>query len=160
MRLLIAAVGRQKAGPEAAIVEEYLGRIRAAGRPLGVFDVEVREIEAPKGADASKRKRLESELLLAAIPDRARTIVLDGRGDQMSSESFARLLADWRDQGTPVIAFLIGGAEGLDRPALAAADRTIGFGAATWPHLLVRAMLVEQIYRAMTILSGHPYHRA
>ncbi|MBI1366190.1 MAG: 23S rRNA (pseudouridine(1915)-N(3))-methyltransferase RlmH [Alphaproteobacteria bacterium] len=160
MRLILAAVGRLKSGPEADLVEDYAGRIRAAGRPIGVSDFSIVEVEAPRGLDGAARQAKESALLLGAAADKARKIVLDERGRSLSSEEFARTLADWRDNGAGEIAFLIGGADGHDRTVRESADLLVSFGRATWPHMLVRAMLCEQVYRAMMILSGHPYHRA
>lgn len=160
MRLLVAAVGRLKSGPEAGLVGDYAARIRAAGRPLGFKSFDVKEIEAPKSLDGAARRTQESALIAAAAAPGARRIALDERGEALSSETFARLLADWRDRGAVEAAFMIGGADGHDPAIRERADKLIAFGPATWPHMLVRAMLCEQIYRAMTILSGHPYHRA
>jgi len=101
----------------------------------------------------------EAELLLAALPRQASCIALDSRGTQLSSEAFAKLIAASCENGQSDIAFVIGGAEGLAKPLLARADKVLSLGAMTWPHLLVRTLLAEQLYRAQTILSGHPYHR-
>lgn len=160
MRLVVAAIGRLKQGPEAEIVADYGARIKTAGRQIGFSDFAVAEAEAPKGLSGEARRKRESELLLAAAPDGAKRAVLDERGKDFSSEAFADLLAAWRDQGAGAAVFFIGGADGHGEAIRAQADITIAFGRATFPHLLVRAMLCEQIYRAMTILSGHPYHRA
>lgn len=160
MRLLIAAAGRLKQGPEADLVDAYAARIRAGGRAVGISAFTIVEIEAPKTLSGDVRRAREGELLLGALPDDARPIVLDERGKDLTSAAFARLIADRRDQGANDVAFLIGGADGCAAAVKEAADATIAFGRATWPHLLVRALLCEQIYRAMTILSGHPYHRA
>ena len=160
MRLTLAAVGRLKSGPEARLVDDYAARIRAAGRGLGVSDFAIAEVEAPKGLEGPARRAREGAALLAAAPDKARKIVFDERGRSLSSEEFARVIADWRDQGVGEIAFFIGGADGHDAALRESADLMVSFGKATWPHMLVRAMLCEQVYRAMTILSGHPYHRA
>lgn len=157
MRLAIAAAGRLRGGPEASLIEEYAGRIRGLGRSLGVTTFEIREVEAPKGLAGEKRQERESALLLEATPE-ARRIALDERGDDLSSEDLARRIARLRDDGAGEVAFLIGGADG-HHPGLKA-DYRIAFGRATFPHMLVRVMLAEQIYRALTILSGHPYHRA
>lgn len=160
MRLVIAAVGRLKSGPEADLVREYAARIKASGRGLGIADFSLLEVEAPRGLDGAVRTAREGELLAAAAPSSARRIVLDERGQSLSSEAFAKLIAGWRDQGAPAACFFIGGADGLSPSIRDSADATLAFGRATWPHMLVRAMLCEQIYRAMTILAGHPYHRA
>lgn len=157
MRLAIAAAGRLRGGPEAALIDDYSARIRSLGRGLGVSAFDIREIEAPKGLSGEKRQERESALLMEATPD-ARRIALDERGDNLSSADFARRIARLRDEGTGEIAFLIGGADG--HHASLRADERIAFGRATFAHMLVRVMLAEQIYRALTILSGHPYHRA
>jgi 23S rRNA (pseudouridine1915-N3)-methyltransferase len=101
----------------------------------------------------------EAELILAALPKGARLVALDGRGEEWSSRDFARHLAAWRDGGAAELAFAIGGAEGLDSPVLDRADAVLSLGSMTWPHFLVRGMLLEQLYRAQQILKGHPYHR-
>jgi 23S rRNA (pseudouridine1915-N3)-methyltransferase len=160
MRLAVAAVGRLKSGPEAELVADYAARVRAIGRAIGVPEFKIIEVEAPKGLDGHARKKRESALLLAAAPASAKHAILDERGSQLSSEAFAKLIGDWRDRGAPEAVFMIGGADGLDESARESAEAIIAFGKATWPHMLVRAMLCEQIYRAMTILSRHPYHRA
>lgn len=158
MRLKIAAVGRLKSGPESALVEDYAARIRAVGRGLGVTQFAIVEVEAPKGLDGEARRQKESAALIEATGG-ARRLALDERGRALSSEEFAALLARWRDDGAPEIALLIGGADGHAPDLRESADGLLSFGKATWPHMLVRVMLCEQIYRAMTILSGHPYHR-
>lgn len=160
MRLAVAAVGRLKSGPEAELVADYAARIRALGRSIGFTEFTIVEIDSPKGLEGPAKKAREATLLLAAVPSKARRAALDERGAQLSSAAFAKLIGDWRDQGAPDAAFLIGGADGLDANARESAEAVVAFGKATWPHMLVRAMLCEQIYRAMTILSGHPYHRA
>jgi 23S rRNA (pseudouridine1915-N3)-methyltransferase len=160
VRLLIAAVGRLKSGPEADLVSDYVERTRRLGRGMGFSEVAVVEIEAPKALAGAPRRARESELLLAAAPRDARLAALDEHGEIFSSEEFARLLERWRDGGAAAAAFLIGGADGHGEELATRSERRIAFGRATFPHLLVRAMLAEQIYRAMTILAGHPYHRA
>ncbi len=157
MRLAVAAVGRLRGGPESDLIDDYAARIRGAGRAIGVTAFDILEVEAPKGLSGAKRQERESALLLEATPD-ARRIVLDERGDNLGSAEIAGRIARWRDGGAVEIAFLIGGADGHD-PALLA-DARLAFGRATFPHRLVRVMLTEQLYRAVTILSGHPYHRA
>ncbi len=160
MRLAVIAAGRLKSGPEKVLVADYAARIRAAGRGVGFTDFTIIEVEGPKGLDGAARKARESALILAAVPGKARRVALDERGSPLTSEAFAKLLGGWRDQGAPEAAFLIGGADGLGADLRESAEAVVSFGKATWPHMLVRAMLCEQIYRAMTILSGHPYHRA
>jgi 23S rRNA (pseudouridine1915-N3)-methyltransferase len=160
LRLIVAAIGRLRAGPEAALIEDYAGRIRAGGRRVGLTGIEIVELEAAKGAEGAARLAREGELLKSAVPDGAISIALDERGRQLSSAEFAVLLARHVSDGAHSMAFLIGGADGLAAETRDCAALQLAFGKATWPHLLVRAMLVEQIYRAMTILAGHPYHRA
>lgn len=160
MRLLIAAVGRLNKGPEADLVVDYLERARGQGRTIGFSSVSCVEVEAPKGLAGAVRQTREGHLLLHSAPAVRRLVALDELGENLSSEAFARLLGAWRDQGAAATAFLIGGADGLAPEVREKADKLMAFGRATFPHLLVRAMLAEQIYRAMTILSGHPYHRA
>ena len=152
MRIIIAAVGRLRAGPMQEVLADYLRRLPW---PHAVREVEERRQMAPEAL-----KRREGELLLQSLPKQARVIALDGRGKSLSSEAFARMIQDYREAGTGDLAFVIGGAEGLSEAVLAAAERRVAFGAMTWPHLLVRVMLAEQLYRAQSILTGHPYHRA
>jgi len=151
MNILIAAVGKLRRGPERDIIDTYLKRMR--------WDVAIREFDTPGQLDAATRKHRESMLLLEAVPDGSALVALDRRGRNLASEDFARHIGGWRDSGRRA-AFLIGGAEGLDDAILHRADLTLAFGSATWPHMLARCMLVEQIYRAHEILAGHPYHRA
>ncbi|HBK90765.1 MAG TPA: 23S rRNA (pseudouridine(1915)-N(3))-methyltransferase RlmH [Parvularcula sp.] len=157
MRLTVAAVGRLRGGPESDLIEEYASRIRGAGRAVGVAAFDISEVEAPKSLTGEKRQARESELLTAATQG-ARRIALDERGDVLTSADFAARIAGLRDEGAGEIAFLIGGADGHHRSL--APDMRLAFGRATFPHMLVRVMLAEQIYRAVTILAGHPYHRA
>jgi len=160
MRVVIVAVGRLKRGPEYELVSDYLARSRVLGRRLGFPEMSVLEVEAPNGLTGTQRQLREGVLLVDSIPAGASAIALDECGDTLDSVAFAGLLARMRDRGEPAVAFLIGGADGLSEEARARGDMAVSFGRATFPHLLVRAMLAEQIYRAMTILSGHPYHRA
>jgi len=152
MRLTIVAVGRLRAGPEQALVEAYLKRL-GPGATL-------REVAETRAREATLRRAGENRLLRQAIPRGARVVALDARGQTLTSEAFARRLGGWRDGGVGEVAFLIGGAEGLEAETLDAADLVLSLGAMTWPHLLARVMLAEQLYRAMSILAGHPYHRA
>jgi 23S rRNA (pseudouridine1915-N3)-methyltransferase len=159
MRLLIAAAGRWKTGgkakgqigPERALFEHYAGRI--------AFALELREIGEKKKLKPQALKKREGELLLAQVPDGAVVVALDEAGKTLSSAAFAEKIGRWRDDGVKDVAFIIGGADGLDGAVKKRADLVIGFGSQTWPHLLVRGLLAEQIYRAECILSGHPYHR-
>jgi 23S rRNA (pseudouridine1915-N3)-methyltransferase len=159
MRIMIAAVGRLKAGPERELAERYRDRAAKAGRALGLRDIEIVEVRESRARDAERRTVEESIALATLIPDGAVTIVLDGGGENLDSEAFAARLRGWRDGGRQTLCFAIGGADGTGTALRARADLTVAFGTATWPHQLVRIMLVEQIYRALTILSGHPYHR-
>jgi 23S rRNA (pseudouridine1915-N3)-methyltransferase len=160
MRLLIAAVGRLKAGPERELLDRYVERTNATGRAVSLAPLEISEI--PESQDRRPQDRMadEARKLEAAVPKGAKIILLDSGGRALKSEDFAARLASFRDQGAPGVVFLIGGADGLDPGLAAKADLTVSYGAATFPHQIVRILLAEQIYRAITILSGHPYHRA
>lgn len=155
MRLAIVAVGRLRGGPEAQLTAAYVERAGALGRQLGFKTVEIVEVEGKPAGEL----RAEAEALLRAAPDRARTVLLDERGAQWTSRQLAEKLARWRDDGAPCAVFWIGGADGVSQSIKDKADETLAFGRQTWPHRLVRAMLAEQLYRALTILSGNPYHR-
>jgi 23S rRNA (pseudouridine1915-N3)-methyltransferase len=160
MRVLLAAVGRLKQGPERELAEHYRKRAADVGRKLGWGTVEVIELRESR-ADHAERRRLEESIAIAElIPDRAATVILDERGTALASTALAGRLQDWRAADRSAAAFIIGGADGLAPTLRERADLTLAFGAATWPHQLVRIMLLEQLYRAATILSGHPYHRA
>jgi 23S rRNA (pseudouridine1915-N3)-methyltransferase len=160
MRLLIAAVGRVKAGPERELLDRYLERANAAGRAVSLAPLEIAEIPESQARRPADRIAEEAEKLGAAIPAGAKRLLLDARGRNLTSEDFAAKLAAFRDQSVPISAFVIGGADGLGITANSRSDLTISLGAATFPHQIVRILLAEQIYRAITILSGHPYHRA
>lgn len=159
MLLLIAAVGRLKAGPERDLLARYIERSSAAGKKLALAPLEVIEIPESQAQTVAKRKLDEASALLAAIPDKARLIALDERGKNISSEYFAATLERFRDDGAGQTAFIIGGADGLDDNIRKKADLVVAFGGATFPHQIVRILLAEQVYRAITILAGHPYHR-
>lgn len=154
MRLVLAAIGRLRGGALADAFADYAGRLQAARWRLDVVECEERRPLPPAG-----RMAREAEMLRAAIPAGAYAVALDERGRALSSADFASRLGRLRDAGRDV-AFLIGGADGLDPALRAEADLVLGLGAMTWPHMLVRVMLAEQIYRAQSILAGHPYHRA
>ncbi len=156
MRVHIIAVGRLRAGPEKDLVDDYLTRFERSGRALGLGPVRVIEVEDRKGGGM----QAEAELLGKAVPDGAVLAMLDERGRVESSPDFAQRLAGWRDQGRGDLALLIGGADGIDPTLRAAADHSISLGKMVWPHMLVRVMLAEQLYRAASILAGSPYHRA
>jgi 23S rRNA (pseudouridine1915-N3)-methyltransferase len=159
LRVQVLCVGRLKAGPERQLVARYSERIGPAGRAVGVGPIDIREI-AESGARRPDDRKIDEALRLAALlPEGAALWALDEKGANLTSEEFARDIAKVRDTGTASLAFAIGGADGLDESLRRRAARTIAFGAMTQPHQLVRVVLLEQIYRATTILSGHPYHR-
>jgi len=160
VRLVVAAIGRLKQGPERELAERYRKRAEQTGRRIGFRDAEVVEIRESRAQDVGKRMIEESIALASIIPDRAITLILDQRGDSLDSATLAARLGCWRDDGRPAAVFVIGGDDGLAPSLRDKANVKLAFGAATWPHQLVRVMLLEQIYRAVTILSGHPYHRS
>ncbi len=158
MKIHVAAVGRMKQGPERELVARYLDRAVLSGKPLALTGFEVTELTESRSTSAPSRKADEAKALRAALPEGI-IVALDERGKTIGSEAFATQLARWRDDGRPAASFVIGGADGLDPDFVRAADLTLSFSPLTWPHQLVRIMLAEQLYRATTILSGHPYHR-
>lgn len=160
MRIIVAAVGRLKKGPETELSERYRKRAAQTGRQLGLRDVEIIEIRESRAPDPAKRMLEESIALANIIPEEAVVVLLDSRGDATDSASFAAHLAKWRANSRPAVVFLIGGSDGLAINLREKADLRLSFGTATWPHQLVRVMLLEQLYRITTILTGHPYHRA
>jgi 23S rRNA (pseudouridine1915-N3)-methyltransferase len=160
MRVVVAAIGRLKQGPERELAERYRKRAADVGRRIGVKDVEIIEIKESRAQDAGKRMIEESIALASLIPDHAMAVMLGERGQNLDSATFTDSLRRWRDAGAPAVVFIIGGADGLAPTLHDKADLHIALGAATWPHQLVRIMLLEQVYRAMTMLAGHPYHRA
>jgi len=160
MRILVAAIGRLKRGPETELSERYRKRAADTGRQLGLRAVEIVEIRESRAADAGKRMLEESIALANVIPQGAAVALLDAGGDNLDSASLASQLAKWRGQNRPAAVFLIGGPDGLAASLRDKAELRLSFGAATWPHQLVRVMLLEQLYRAATILTGHPYHRS
>jgi 23S rRNA (pseudouridine1915-N3)-methyltransferase len=160
MRLVVAAIGRLKDGAERELAERYRKRAEQSGRRIGFRDTEVVEIRESRAQETGKRVAEEAAALANAIPDKAIVIVLDERGESLDSASLAKRLGRWRDDGRPAAVFVIGGDDGLAPAFRDKANLKLAFGAATWPHQLVRIMLLEQIYRAISMLSGHPYHRA
>ncbi|HEX9558152.1 MAG TPA: 23S rRNA (pseudouridine(1915)-N(3))-methyltransferase RlmH [Reyranella sp.] len=152
MKLTIACIGRANRGPERDLYEHYTGRIR--------WPLALRELEEKRKLPAAQLILREGELLLESVPAKSVLVALDRRGKVLDSEGFARRLERWRDDSVNDVAFLIGGADGHGEPLLKKAALILSFGAMTWPHLLARAMLAEQIYRAQQLLAGHPYHRA
>jgi len=155
LRLLIAAVGKLRDAPEAALTADYLTRASNAGRQIGFKSVDIVEVEAKPSGD----ERAEASALFRATPDDARKILLDERGAEWTSRQLAEKLARWRDDGLPCVTFWIGGADGVSQSVKDNADEKLAFGRQTWPHRLVRVMISEQIYRALTILCRTPYHR-
>jgi 23S rRNA (pseudouridine1915-N3)-methyltransferase len=160
MRLHILAIGHARGTQEAVLTEDFVGRAQNMGRRMGFPAVVCEELALSKDRDVHKRMADEAERLSRRVPDGAHVILLDARGKGMTSEDFAEMLGALRDAGTKDLAFVIGGPDGLAPLPGKKAGRSLAFGPQTWPHLMVRAMLAEQIYRAMTILAGHPYHRA
>lgn len=152
MRLSIAAVGRMKAGADKTLFDDYTRRLS--------WPFALREVEEKRALPPAERTRKEGEMLLAQVAEGARIVVLDERGKTISSEAFAEKLGGWRDEGISETAFLIGGADGHSPVVREKASLLLSFGSMTWPHMLVRVMLAEQLYRAQSILAGHPYHRA
>ena len=160
MRLVVAAIGRLKDGPERELVERYRKRADQTGKRIGFRDVEVLEIRESRAQEVGKRMIEESIALANVIPDKAMIVILDQRGENLDSGTLATRLGRWRDDGRPATVFVIGGDDGLAPSIRDKAAFKLAFGESTWPHPLVLAMLLEQLYRSMTILSGHPYHRA
>jgi len=160
MRLTVAAIGRLKEGPERELAERYRERAEQLGRRIGLREVEVVEIRESRAQEVGKRMIEESIALANVIPDKAAIVIMDERGDSLDSAAIAKQLGNWRDAGRPAAVFIIGGDDGLAPALRDRATLRLAFGSATWPHQLVRGMLLEQLYRAVTILAGHPYHRA
>jgi 23S rRNA (pseudouridine1915-N3)-methyltransferase len=160
MRIVVVAVGRLKQGPERELAERYHKRFDEIGRKLGFRGLSIREIGESRAREAAARIAEEAAAITAAIPENSVLVILDERGENIDSVALARELGRWRDQATAHTIFAIGGADGLSPELQGKAKLRIAFGAATWPHQMVRVMLLEQLYRAATILAGHPYHRA
>lgn len=159
MRLRCLAVGRMKRGPEQDLVDFYAARLEAQGRQASLNWGGIGEVEESGASTDQLRKAQEAEALTAKCGD-SLVVSLDERGKHVSSIELATWLREWRDEGTSEVSFVIGGPDGLDPSFVSHSRRSIAFGSMTWPHRLVRIMLTEQLYRAATILSGHPYHRA
>ena len=155
MRVHLVVVGRLRAGPELDLIKDYLTRFDRTGRALGLGPAQVIEVEDKKGGGMAA----EADLLEKAIPSGALVCCLDERGKVMSSPDFADQLGQWRDNGRQDVAFVIGGADGIGPALRERADALLSFGKMVWPHMLVRVMLSEQLYRAASILAGAPYHR-
>ena len=151
MRITLTAVGKAKAGAVTDLYDHYRARLR--------WPVTLKEVEERRPLKTDLLKEREGALLLAALPRGARVVALDEGGKDMTSRQFADLLRRWQDDGVQDLAFMIGGADGLSKAARQAADAILCLGRMTWPHMLVRGLLVEQLFRAECILAGHPYHR-
>jgi len=160
MRVVVICVGRLKQGPERELAERYRERFDDIGRKLGFRGLELHEISESRARDAATRMAEEAAAISALLPEKYVLVALDERGDSVDSARFARHLGRWRDQSVANTIFVIGGADGLSPEFQRKAKLRIAFGSATWPHQMVRVMLLEQLYRAATILAGHPYHRA
>jgi 23S rRNA (pseudouridine1915-N3)-methyltransferase len=156
---MVIAVGRLKQGPERELADRYAARFDDAGRKLGFRGLEVREIPESRARDAAVRIAEEASAISALMPEKSVLVALDERGSSIDSSAFARQIGRWRDESVANNVFLIGGADGLSPELQRKAKLRLAFGQATWPHQLVRILLLEQIYRAATILAGHPYHR-
>jgi 23S rRNA (pseudouridine1915-N3)-methyltransferase len=151
IRIVILAVGKQRRGPLVDLQTEYIRRLTP---PPAIIELDEKRKPPP-----AQLKAREAELILAAVPSGARLVALDEKGAAWSSRDLAEWLARWRDQGVATLAFAIGGADGLGPTVIERADAVLSLGAMTWPHLLVRSLLLEQLYRAQQILARHPYHR-
>jgi 23S rRNA (pseudouridine1915-N3)-methyltransferase len=159
MLITVAAIGKLKAGPERELFDRFLARAAGPGKQVGLTFNE-REFPESRAESSGVRKNQEAAAMLTAVPAGAVLAVLDEGGTSMTSTAFAGRIATWRDHGAAGLVLAIGGADGHGAALVAKADLRLAFGAMTWPHRLVRVMLAEQLYRAVTILSGHPYHRS
>ena len=159
MRVSLFAVGRLKTGPEKELASRYLDRFAKAGPAVGLELLRVVEIAESRAANPETRKKEEGSALEKALPEGAILVLLDERGKSLSSEAFAGLIGSNRDNGKRDLMLAIGGADGLDPDLYARAHMVLNLGSMTWPHQIVRILIAEQLYRAVTILSGHPYHR-
>lgn len=158
MKLALVAIGRLKAGPERDLVERYRGRVGDMGRSLGLGTLEITEIPEGRERSAPERLRGEAAALLARTEGAVR-VAFDERGVSLSSDAFAERVSGWRDAGRAQLAFVIGGPDGLAETVRAQSDLVLSFGRLTLPHQIVRVLACEQVYRALTIVAGHPYHR-
>ncbi len=159
MRLSLISVGRLKAGPERTLADDYLARAEGLGRKVGISRIAVTEFAESQASSPAARMAEEARLIAGALPPKAVTVVLDERGKAQPSAGFADMIQRHLSQATPDLAFLIGGPDGHAPATRDQAGLLLSFGPMTWPHRLVRIMLLEQLYRAVTILTGHPYHR-
>lgn len=159
MRITLFAVGRLKAGPEKDLASRYLDRFAKAGPAIGLELAKLVEVQESRASNADTRKREEASALEKALPEGAILVLLDERGKTLDSQAFSNAIGRYRDNGKRDMMLAIGGADGLDPELRAKADLVLNLGTMTWPHQLVRILIAEQLYRAVTILSGHPYHR-
>ena len=159
MRLILLCVGRMKTGPERELVSRYWERVDLGARGVGLTGVDLREIDESRARRPEDRKLEEAQALLSLVPSGARIVVLDERGKSLTSPAFAADMAKARDGAASAYVLVIGGPDGLDESIRRAAALILNFGTLTWPHQLVRVLAAEQLYRATTILAGHPYHR-
>jgi len=160
MRMALIGVGRLKSGPERSLFERYFKRLGDQARAVGIAGVDLREVDEGRSRRLEERQAEEARAIRAAAPKGAMLTLLDERGASLSSAQWAAEIGKARDRAAPAYALAIGGPDGFDPALRAEADALVSFGAMTWPHQLVRVMASEQLYRAMTILAGHPYHRA
>lgn len=160
MRLTLIGVGRLKSGPERELFDRYFKRLGDMARSQGISEVELREIEEGRARRPQDRQAEEARAILAVAPKGAWLALLDERGAAMTSAQWAAEIGKARDGAVPAYAVVVGGPDGLDASLRTQARTILSFGAMTWPHQLVRAMASEQLYRALSILGGHPYHRA
>jgi 23S rRNA (pseudouridine1915-N3)-methyltransferase len=160
MRIVVIAVGRLKQGPERELAERYRERFDDLGRRLGFRSIDIHELSESRARDTGTRISEEAAAIAGAIPEKSVLVTLDERGQNIDSVAFAGHLGRWRDEAVASTVFVIGGADGLSPELQRKAKLRVAFGAATWPHQIVRVLLLEQLYRATTILVGHPYHRA
>lgn len=159
MKLSIAAIGKLKAGPERELYQHYAGRLTSAGKVMNIGPLALLEVAESRKRSVEERRAEEAEKLLSKVPAGATFIALDEKGDALTSAGIARLLQDARDGGMSALAFILGGPDGLAEGVRQKAAKTVSLGAITLPHGLARVLLAEQLYRAVTILTGHPYHR-
>jgi 23S rRNA (pseudouridine1915-N3)-methyltransferase len=160
MRVIVVAVGRLKQGAERELAAGYRKRAEAVGRSAGLRQIEIVEIRESRAREAERRRTEESIAIANVLPEGAVTVIFDQAGDNIDSPGLAALLRKCREENRAALCFVIGGADGITQSLRGRAKYLLAFGAATWPHQLVRIMLLEQLYRAGTILAGHPYHRA
>jgi 23S rRNA (pseudouridine1915-N3)-methyltransferase len=160
MKIGVIAVGRLKSGPERELADRYAERFAQSGKALGLTGPALIDLSESPARSSAERKTQEAQAILAAVDPDALVIALDERGKTLSSDAFATKISQWRDAGRKNVIFVIGGADGLGESIRTRAQETISFGQMTMPHQLVRVILLEQLYRAATILAGHPYHRS